>query len=149
MPEHSPLLCFDYGSRRTGVAVGQRLTASARPLATLNMPNGEIDWVAMDRLIKTWQPKELLVGRPTRMDGSVVAMTRAAERFAKALAKRYSLPVSLIDERLSSRAAETLLREQCASGRKKRIAKDEVDRYAAALLLEDWLSRETRFAPHQ
>lgn len=134
-------LCFDYGTRRTGVAVGQRLTGTARPLTTIGMPQGGPDWDAIDALLREWRPGQLVVGRPTRMDGSPVPMTVAAEDFARELGARYRLPVALIDERLSSRAAETLLREQRAEGRRGRIDKADIDRYAAALLLEDWLAQ--------
>jgi putative Holliday junction resolvase len=134
-------LCFDYGTRRTGVAVGQRLTGTARPLTTIGMPQGSPDWDAIDALLREWRPAQLVVGRPTRMDGTPVPMTEAAECFARDLGERYRLPVALVDERLSSRAAETLLREQRAEGRRGRIDKAEIDRYAAALLLEDWLAQ--------
>lgn len=134
-------LCFDYGTRRTGVAVGQRLTGTARPLTTLTMPHGAPDWHAIDALLHEWRPGQLVVGRPTRMDGTPVPLTQEAERFARDLGERYRLPVALVDERLSSRAAETMLREQRAEGRRGRIDKADVDRYAAALLLEDWLAQ--------
>lgn len=145
MPERAsdaqrPALCFDYGTRRTGVAVGQRLTGTARPLTTLAMPGGKPDWAAIDALIDEWHPAQLVVGRPTRMDGTPIPLTREAERFARQLGERCRLPVSLVDERLSSRAAESLLREQRTGGRRGPIDKAEVDRYAAALLLEDWLA---------
>lgn len=138
-----PALCFDYGTRRTGVAVGQRLTGTARPLTTLDMPGGKPDWAAIEALIDEWRPAQLVVGRPTRMDGTLIPLTRAAERFARELGERLRLPVALVDERLSSRAAESLLREQRSGGRRGPIDKAEIDRYAAALLLEDWLSHPT------
>ena len=141
MPEGGTALCFDYGTRRTGVAVGQRLTGTARPLTTLDMPRGAPDWNAIDALLREWRPSQLVVGRPTRMDGTPVPLTQAAEDFARELGERFRLPVAMIDERLSSRAAETLLREQRVEGRRGRIDKADVDRYAAALLLEDWLAQ--------
>lgn len=141
MPEGGTALCFDYGTRRTGVAVGQRLTGTARPLTTLDMPRGAPDWNAIDVLLREWRPSQLVVGRPTRMDGTPVPLTEAAEDFARELGERFRLPVAMIDERLSSRAAETLLREQRVEGRRGRIDKADVDRYAAALLLEDWLAQ--------
>ncbi|WP_455385925.1 Holliday junction resolvase RuvX [Acidihalobacter prosperus] len=141
MPEGGTALCFDYGTRRTGVAVGQRLTGTARPLTTLDMPRGAPDWNAIDVLLREWRPSQLVVGRPTRMDGTPVPLTEAAEDFARELGERFQLPVAMIDERLSSRAAETLLREQRVEGRRGRIDKADVDRYAAALLLEDWLAQ--------
>ncbi|APZ41972.1 Holliday junction resolvase RuvX [Acidihalobacter ferrooxydans] len=135
------VLCFDYGTRRTGVAVGQRLTGTARPLTTLAMPQGQPDWAAFDALLKEWRPSDLVVGRPTHLDGTASTLTATAEAFAATLRERYSLPVSMADERLSSRAAEELLREQRTDGRRGRIDKADVDRYAAALMLEDWLAQ--------
>ncbi|AOU96836.1 hypothetical protein BI364_01385 [Acidihalobacter yilgarnensis] len=134
---------FDYGTRRTGVAVGQRITGTARPLTTLGMPGGQPDWPAIDRLVRDWAPTDVVVGRPTRMDGSVTPLTAVAEGFAVTLGKRYALPVSLIDERLSSREAETELRRQRGNGTRGPIRKDDIDQEAAAVLVRDWLTRTT------
>ncbi|OBS08137.1 Holliday junction resolvase RuvX [Acidihalobacter prosperus] len=133
-------MSFDYGTRRTGVAVGQRITGTARPLTTLGMPGGQPDWPAIDRLMRDWAPSDVVVGRPTRMDGSVTPLTTAAEGFAAALGRRYDLPVSLIDERLSSREAETELRRQRGDGSRGPIRKPDIDQEAAAVLLRDYLA---------
>lgn len=147
------ILGFDYGTRRTGVAVGQRLTGTARPLKTLNMQQGQPNWSSIDRLIQDWAPGDLVVGRPTRMDGSITALTVSAENFAEALRKRYALPVSLIDERLSSREAQSELLHQRKHGSRGPIQKDEIDREAAAILLRDWLTQNapsrTEITPHE
>lgn len=135
------IIGFDYGTRRTGVAVGQRLTGTARPLTTLDMPNGHPDWTAIDRLMRDWAPTGAVVGRPTRMDGSITPLTSAAEAFAADLGRRYDLPVDLIDERLTSREAETELRQQRVAGNRGRIRKQDVDQTAAAVLLRDWLAQ--------
>ena len=76
-------LGFDFGYKRIGVAVGQRLTCSARPLATLDAKTGIPDWVLVERLIKQWNPQALIVGLPTCIDDSELYTTSAAKKFAK------------------------------------------------------------------
>lgn len=130
MPE--TLLGFDYGTRRIGVAVGQTLTGTARPLTTLPCRNGKPDWEAIGRLIREWQPSRLVVGLPLHMDGTEQPMTDQARRFGRQLEGRYNLPVEWMDERLSSEEAERAL----GSARDK----GAVDAVAAAVILRDWLA---------
>ncbi len=131
------LLGFDYGTKRMGVAVGQAVTGSARPLETVRVKNGTPDWITISRLIHTWEPFALVVGLPLEVDGAEWEMTQAVQRFSRQLHGRYLLPVHLMDERLSSRAAKTLLHEQ---GK----AFDEVDPVAAQLILESWMTEALR-----
>ncbi len=130
MPE--TLLGFDYGTRRIGVAVGQTLTGTARPLTTLPCRNGKPDWETIGRLIREWQPSRLVVGLPLHMDGTEQPMTDQARRFGRQLEGRYNLPVEWMDERLSSEEAERTL----GSARDKAA----VDAVAAAVILRDWLA---------
>lgn len=132
-------LAFDFGERRIGAATGQSLTATAAPLTTLHSPNGAIDWNAIAALISEWQPDALVVGLPTHMDGSEIPITQRARRFMRQLEGRFRLPVHAQDERLSSREAEALLREQRASGQRGRTRKGDVDKMAATLILQRWL----------
>ncbi|MGL5741863.1 MAG: Holliday junction resolvase RuvX [Legionella sp.] len=129
-------LGFDFGYKRIGVAVGQQLTLSATPLATLSARVGVPDWSAVAKVIAQWTPQALIVGIPTCIDGSELYTTSAARRFAKQLAKRFALPVHLVDERLSTVEA----REQLfAQGGYRKIKKSEVDSIAACVILEQWL----------
>ncbi|KTD05608.1 Holliday junction resolvase RuvX [Fluoribacter gormanii] len=129
-------LGFDFGYKRIGVAVGQQLTCSASPLATLNARLGVPDWNAVAKVIAEWSPQGLIVGIPTCIDGSELYTTSAARRFAKELRKRFSLPVHLVDERLSTVEA----REQLfAQGGYRKIKQSEVDSIAACVILEQWL----------
>ena len=132
MPE--TLLAFDYGTRRIGIAVGQTLTGTARPLATLKSRNGKPDWEAIGRLIREWQPDRLVVGLPLHMDGSEQPMTELARRFGRQLEGRYNLPVEWADERLTSEEAE---RNLPGGGDKAAI-----DAEAAAVILQGWLDRQ-------
>ncbi|KTC82410.1 Holliday junction resolvase [Legionella cherrii] len=129
-------LGFDFGYKRIGVAVGQQLTCSASPLATLSARSGVPDWGLVAKVIAEWSPQALIVGIPTCIDGSELYTTSAARRFAKELRKRFTLPVHLVDERLSTVAA----REQLfAQGGYRKIKQSEVDSIAACVILEQWL----------
>lgn len=132
------LLGFDFGLRRIGVAVGNRLLQSARPLTTLQH-SGTPDWDALQKLAREWQPDALVVGIPTLMDGGEQPITQAARQFALELQKRLKLPVHTADERLSSVAAGETLKAERQSGRKRRIRKEEKDSMAASIILRDWM----------
>jgi len=124
-------LAFDYGERRIGVAVGQTVTRTANPLATLKAKDGQPDWTAVKRLLDNWRPDCLVVGWPTTADGAPHALAEPIARFARRLQGRYRLPVHFVDERLSSHAAEAQARD----------SRHGVDAHAAALILETWLSQ--------
>ena len=140
------LLAFDPGRRRIGVAVGQSLTGTATPLATLPARRSEPDWQALARLVDCWEPQAMVVGLPLNMDGSEQDTTRLARRFRRALEDRFGLPVHLVDERLSTREARARL--ACAG--RTRAGDDPV---AAQVILEDWFAqyarREAAAAPAQ
>ena len=129
-------LGFDFGYKRIGVAVGQRLTCSASPLSTLDAKSGVPDWNAVQKIIDQWKPQGLIVGLPTCIDDSVLYTTAAAKRFAKQLRTRFALPVHLADERLSTVEARGQLFEQ---GGYKKLKKTEIDSIAACVILEQWL----------
>jgi putative Holliday junction resolvase len=130
-------LGFDHGEKRVGVAIGDDLTGSARPLPAL----ADGDWAAIERLIRDWRPAALVVGLPLNDDGSEQPATVAARRFAHQLTQRYGLPVHQTDERYSSRAADDALREARASGRMtRRVRKGDRDAQAARVILEQWLA---------
>lgn len=129
-------LGFDHGGKRIGVALGDDLTGSARPLPAL--ANG--DWDGVGRLIREWRPAALIVGLPLNEDGGEQPASAAARRFAAELAQRHGLPVHTVDERYSSRAADDALRSARASGRMaRRVRKGDRDAQAARVILEQWL----------
>jgi putative holliday junction resolvase len=123
------------------VACGNRLTGTASPLpAAANGPGGP-DWDAIARVIREYRPAQLVVGVPPG-DDSPGTITAAARRFATELGQRHPLPVTGVDEHLSSREAEAELKAQRASGaRTRRVQKSDIDSLAAALILERWLAR--------
>lgn len=131
---------MDYGRKRIGLAVGDSVTATARPLPVHNV-RGSIDWKALERCIAEWRPAALIVGLPLDEDGAEQDLTREARTFARELSRRQTLPVHLADERYSSRAADDALREARASGRlNRRVRKGDRDGEAARMILEQWMS---------
>ena len=139
---HRRAMAFDYGTRQIGVAVGQTLTGSAEPLTNLRARDGVPDWDQLARLIREWEPNVLVVGLPLNMDGSARDMSERAARFARRLNGRFQLPVETVDERLSTFEAKQHLKDQ---GRPPSSYRDDpVDSLAAALLLQTWLSSQSK-----
>lgn len=134
-------LAFDYGSKRIGTAIGETRLQRARPLSVVLNTNGTPDWNAIDVLVEQWQPTDLVVGWPLTEDGEEQTITLHVRGFIKRLGNRYSLPVHKADERFSSNAAQQVIREQRQSGQSKRKSRHgDVDKVAAALILESWFS---------
>lgn len=127
------LLAFDYGQRRIGMAVGQTLTQSARPLVVLKMnKNKKIPWQQIHQHITEWQPQALVLGLSQHVDGSENKITQAILNFKTELEQRYQLPVHLVDETLTSVAAQAYLQDM-------RQKEEFIDAVAAKIILETWL----------
>jgi len=133
-------LGFDFGARRIGVAAGDTLTCGARPVGVVASHGGAPDWTTLGRYVRDWDPRVLVVGVPYNMDGTASALTPTALGFAAELGRRFGREVVGVDERLSSREAEDILRRRRASGeRTRRVRHGDVDAAAACVLLEQWL----------
>ena len=135
MPE-GVYIGFDFGYKRIGLAVGQRLTSSASPLTTLDAKLGVPNWDAIQKIINEWRPQALIVGLPTCIDDKELYTTAAARGFARQLRRRFFLPVHLVDERLSTVEARANL---FAEGGYRKIKRTEIDSIAACIILEQWL----------
>lgn len=122
------------------MAVANTLTRNAEPLATVPASEGGPDWAAVSALVAEWRPARLVVGVPYNADGSRTALGREAARFARQLEARVGVPAALQDERLSSAEAASRLKEARKAGaRRRRVGKEDVDRLAAAVILQSWL----------
>ena len=141
MPEASrPLLAFDFGLKRIGVATGNSLTRTASPLTTLQSAAGKPPWPAIDALIAEWQPGLLVVGHPGP-EGNP-ALLEALETFVAEARARYDLAVESIDERYTSTAAEESLRTHRQKGiYNRRLTREQIDRHAACLIAEQWMNQ--------
>ena len=135
------LFGIDYGTRKIGVAVGQNITSTAMGIAVIAVRNGEVDWTALDKLVQRWKPGAFVVGMPYNMDGSESEMTVQANKFARKLTERYQRPCHPVDERLSTRAAREITRNNAEMIGKRYDDKTKVDAMAAQLLLESWFAQ--------
>jgi putative Holliday junction resolvase len=135
---HSEGCClgFDFGLRKIGVAVGQFITFNAQPLGLIKATDGLPDWHEIKKMIHEWRPKCLVVGLPIAVDGSDLSITEKAKWFAFEL-EQFGLPVYLSDERLTTKEAKSHLFQ---FGGYKALQNGQVDKLAAALLLEQWMN---------
>lgn len=132
-------LGFDYGTQRIGVAYGQTVSGSARPVAVLKARDGIPDWDEVASLLAQWQPQVCVVGMPYMLDGSDSELLKRAEKFARRLHGRFGLPIYGMDERLSSHAAR-----ESRLALKSRPRSEVIDDVAAQIILEDWLRELAR-----
>jgi putative holliday junction resolvase len=130
------VLGLDVGSKRIGIAVSDPLGITAQGLETLQRKDKRHDLAELERVIRDYQVREIVVGLPLRMSGAEGTQSGKMQGFAKELRKRFGLPVHLWDERLTSAEANRLLRETDLSIEKRARA---VDRMAAVLILQAWM----------
>lgn len=129
------LLGFDFGMKRMGVAIGQTVTQTARPLPIIHAKNGVPRWESLVKLIQKWQPDALVVGIPLNMDGTEQAISHEARQFAQTLRERFHLPVYEMDERLTTKDARARLFNE---GGYKALQGGQIDSVAAQLILQNW-----------
>ena len=132
------LLAFDFGTRSIGVAIGQRITGTARPLAALKAQDGTPDWNLIARLLKEWQPETVIVGLPLNMDGTEQPLTARARNFANKIHGRFGVAITLHDERLSTVEAHAGLFEH---GVFRALDKGSVDSASAVVILESYFDQ--------
>jgi len=126
VPAHfQSFLAFDYGTKRTGVAVGNRLTRTATPQATVKA-EGDARFAQIEARVRERQPDALVVGVPFHPDGAAHENTLRARRFARQLRGRLQLPVYEVDERYSTT-------EALSSGAR------DADAASACIILEQFL----------
>ena len=136
MPESSPspavpaqfqtFLAFDFGLKRTGVAVGNRMLRTATGQPTLRTESAEARLAAAEACVREWQPDALVVGVPFHPDGASHDNTARARKFARQLRSRFGKPVYEVDERYSTT-------EALAAGAR------DADAGAACVILEQFL----------
>lgn len=129
------VLAFDVGSVRIGVAVGQRFTGDGRGVGVIANGSHAQALAAVAPLVEQWRPQALLVGRPLTLDGGEQPASDRARGFARALLKRFGLPVIDIDERHSSQAAAERFATGRRTGLKRRADAVRLDADAAAVLI--------------
>ncbi|MBU0587508.1 MAG: Holliday junction resolvase RuvX [Gammaproteobacteria bacterium] len=123
--ELQTFLALDFGLKRTGVAVGNRLLRSAQPQTSIQA-QGDARFALVEQRLREWQPDAIVIGVPFHPDGAEHENTVRARRFARQLRGRFGLPVFEVDERYSTT-------EALASGAK------DADAASACIILEQFL----------
>ena len=131
-------LGLDIGSRRIGVAGCDRTGLIATGLTTIDNKSFVYVTEQLSQIIHQREATLLVVGLPYTMDGTLGAQARRVQKFTKRLAKALNLPVTYVDERLTSVEAKQQLNAE-----RRPIAKEKglIDRRAAAIILQQWLDR--------
>ncbi len=97
-------LAIDFGLKRTGVAVGNRLMRLAQSVGTVRA-EGDARFALIEKHLKEWQPDAIVIGVPYHPDGASHENTARARKFGRQLHGRFSLPVFEVDERYSTTEA--------------------------------------------
>ncbi|RSD29834.1 Holliday junction resolvase RuvX [Vibrio pectenicida] len=134
------IMAFDFGTTSIGSAIGQEITGTASPLKAFKAKDGIPNWDDIEKQIKEWQPKLLVVGLPTDLHGKDLdSIAPRAKKFANRLHGRFGLLVELHDERLSTTEARADLFDL---GGYKALTKGNVDCQSAVIILESWFEAQ-------
>ncbi len=133
------IAAIDFGLKRIGIAISDASKKIALPLTTVTGGMSSVVSLLRGRLPEI---ELILIGLPLHMNGQKSEMSNLVEAFAIDLEKALRIPIQLIDERLSSKQAETHLKE--ANYRRKKRT-EHLDQVAATLLLESYLQRSQSY----
>lgn len=139
MTTRGPILGVDLGEKRIGLALSDPGASIAFPAGFVLSHGRARDLAALREVVEERGIVRIVVGLPIHLDGRASPGSQAARSFADALGEATGVPVDLLDERWTSRAAELSL-DETKSGRKKR--REAVDAVAATLLLRTYLERQ-------
>ena len=132
------ILAIDPGSKRVGVALSDPTATIAQALTTLPAEPAATLPSRIAKVARDSEAARIVVGLPKRLDGSRGPEAKAAQQLADAVRKESGLPVELVDERLTTVAAE---RSLIAGGVRRVKRRLSVDRVAATLMLQAHLDR--------
>ncbi|MBQ7010664.1 MAG: Holliday junction resolvase RuvX [Clostridia bacterium] len=137
-------ICFDYGDRRTGVAISDASAFLAGGLCTINMPSMTRTAEEAVRLAKKHGAEEAVVGLPLNMDGTEGARAETAHAFGDMLIRLsdgYIKAVHYCDERLSTVEAHGILSFSNVHSKKR---KKVIDTLSAELILQYFLDEKRK-----
>lgn len=131
-------LGVDYGMKRVGLALSDSEGRLALPYCVLERTTRDALFNTLAEIVEREGVEAVVVGLPLSLDGDETLTSRQCRNFAASLARRTGLPVSLMDERLTSSEAEDLLAQAGCNARNRRKS---LDAHAAALILRAHLDQ--------
>ena len=129
-------LGLDLGTKTLGIAITDKLGMIANPYKTLKFSNYEELIKPLKTLIEDENIASIALGLPKNMDNSLGFAAERSLDFKSFLENHISIPIDLVDERLSTMEAEKYLLNADMS-RKKR--KDHIDAVAASVILNTYI----------
>ena len=138
------ILAVDPGSKRVGLALSDPTETIAQALATVAAEPEETLASRLAQVARANEAARIIVGLPLRLDGTHGPEASAARKLAAAIRHASGLPVELVDERLTTAAAERAL---IAGGVKRDQRRQGIDRVAATMLLQGHLDHRRRHKP--
>ena len=135
------ILGLDVGSKTIGVAVSDPLGITAQGVTTIRRTKTAADLQELQGLIELYNASLLVVGYPRNMNGTVGEQAQFVDRFVEALRVQVSLPIELVDERLTTRMAQQAM---IAGNVKAQRRREIIDQQAAALILQGYMDRQAR-----
>ncbi|URJ32927.1 Holliday junction resolvase RuvX [Candidatus Blochmannia vicinus] len=137
------IMGFDFGTKNIGVAIGQKLTCTVRPLTVLQSQSGIPNWEKIKDIYNIWKPVVMIVGLPLKINGDEQPITVLARRFAKQLKKQFPVVVEMHDERFSTSEARLNYFENHHNY--LRSQQDiKINAIAAGVILKSWLNQSFR-----
>jgi putative Holliday junction resolvase len=131
-------IAFDYGDVRIGVAISDPDSILASPLSTLSSGDPKL-FAQIANLLVEYEPITIYVGEPLNLSGQSSTSAQKATAFADKLRTEFQIPVTMIDERLSTITAINAMRQ---SGVNAKDSRNKVDMAAAVAILEQGLAIE-------
>jgi putative holliday junction resolvase len=129
-------LGLDVGSKRIGVAGCDGLGLIATGITTIWRTSFPADIAQLAAIISERQVEILVLGLPYKMDGTIGSQAKQVQKFARRIATAIELPIEYVDERLTSYAAEEMMKAANISVSQNKAT---IDRIAAAVILQQWL----------
>ncbi|MBI4721581.1 MAG: Holliday junction resolvase RuvX [Candidatus Stahlbacteria bacterium] len=132
--EEPRILAIDFGEKRIGLAISIPKLNIPEPLKTIERKDL---WAELDEIFKSYNIDTVVIGLPLHTDGREAKNTPIVKELAAEISVRYNIPVKLWDERFTTKSAEQLMH---LLGKKPSKDKANVDRIAAAIILDEYLS---------
>ena len=132
MKEHHVIIGFDFGTKRTGIAIGQTLTKTAQALKSISTIHGLPDQHELKKTIAEWQPDMAIIGKPPTASKG---FTKKLNKLARFLQESFSLESTFIDESLTTEQANFELHSTQVKAHQKQEKRDSI---AARLIIETY-----------
>lgn len=146
----SRILGIDLGERRVGLAISDELQIIAQCLDTIDFKDEHSLITKIKQIVEDRMIKEIVIGNPISLSGKKTKRSVWVEDFQSKLEKELNIPINLFDERLTSQLAARILEQADQSRRspKKQVKtksyKGQIDKLAATIILEDYLTYKKR-----